>query len=357
MKLFNCSLCNHIVFFENTACESCGASLGFIPDELKMHAFASEQEQSFTSEQADSKISWRYCANHQHNACNWLINDDSSTGLCLACELNRYIPNLGNEDDHEGWRELEFAKHRLVYSLLRLGLPIHSKQTRPKKGIAFDFIDTEKAIPAGAAQMTGHSQGQITVTLDEADPAKREEYLGAMNERYRRLLGHLRHEIGHYYWDLLIAPDQQQLQSFRTLFGDEQLNYSEALNNHYNQGSPPNWRQHYISAYATSHPWEDWAETWAHYLHIMDMLETAYSVGLSTAPPTPAHQPFLTCQISTDPYLETDINALLQTTATLSIALNSLNRSMGLQDLYPFILTDTVKEKIGYIHRLLHPAS
>lgn len=355
MKLFHCNLCNHVVFFENTVCENCRASLGFIPDELRMHAFAPQQEQSYTSGQTDTSVTWRYCNNHQHDTCNWLIDDQSKAGLCLACELNRYIPNLGNEEDHEGWRELEFAKHRLVYSLLRLGLPIHSKKSRPQKGIAFDFIDTQKNVPADAAQMTGHSQGQITVTLDEADPAKREENRVAMKERYRTLLGHLRHEIGHYYWDLLVAPDDHQLQSFRALFGDEQLNYSEALSNHYKQGSPTNWRQEYISAYASSHPWEDWAETWAHYLHILDMLETAYSVGLSTNPPDQAHQPFLSCSVRNDPYTETDIEKLLTSAATLSIALNSLNRSMGLQDMYPFILTEPVKEKITFIHQLLRP--
>ncbi|GAB3094078.1 putative zinc-binding peptidase [Pseudomaricurvus hydrocarbonicus] len=320
-----------------------------------MHAFDPQQEASYTSAQSGAPVTWRYCDNHQHNTCNWLIQVPSETGLCLACELNRYIPNLSNEEDHEGWRELEFAKHRLVYSLLRLKLPIHSKIRRPQKGIAFDFIDPKKQLPAGAAGMTGHSQGQITVTLDEADPAKREGNRVAMNERYRTLLGHLRHEIGHYYWDLLIAPDNQKLQAFRALFGDEQRNYSEALSTHYRQGPTPNWRQHFISAYASSHPWEDWAETWAHYLHIMDILETAYCVGLATRPPKAEHQAALSCAVTTDPYLENDMRPLLNTAATLSLTLNSLNRSMGLQDLYPFILTETVKEKLIYIHRLLHP--
>jgi hypothetical protein len=89
------------------------------------------------------------------------------------------------------------------------------------------------------------------------------------------LLGHFRHEVGHYFWDRLVATDPHQLEEFRVLFGDDRQDYGEALKRHYDEGAPANWQDTYISMYATMHPWEDFAETWAHYLHIVDTLETA----------------------------------------------------------------------------------
>ncbi len=101
-----------------------------------------------------------------------------------------------------------------------------------------------------------------------------------MHEPYRTLLGHFRHEVGHYYWDRLIAETRWQ-EGYRNLFGDERASYADALDHHYKNGAPDNWQESSVSAYATMHPWEDWAETWAHYLHMMDAVDTALGFGMS----------------------------------------------------------------------------
>ena len=56
--------------------------------------------------------------------------------------------------------------------------------------------------------------------------------------------------------------------------------YAAALSSHYQIGAPAGWEEDFITAYAASHPWEDWAETWAHYLQILDGLETCEGLGI-----------------------------------------------------------------------------
>src|SRR5437868_9942335 len=128
--------------------------------------------------------------------------------------------------------------------------------------------------------MTGHKDGIVTMKVEEADDVTRVRVRTQMREPYRTLLGHFRHETGHYYWDRLIA-NSDWLEPFRGLFGDERASYAEALDRHYQQGAPLDWQPQYVSAYATMHPWEDWAETWAHYLHMMDAVDTALGFGMS----------------------------------------------------------------------------
>jgi len=70
--------------------------------------------------------------------------------------------------------------------------------------------------------------------------------------------------------------------SHRELFGDETTDYGAALGSYYREGPKPDWNRHYVTAYASSHPHEDWAETFAHYIHIVDTLDSAraYGIGL-----------------------------------------------------------------------------
>src|SRR5262249_19955298 len=158
------------------------------------------------------------------------------------------------------------AKHRLAYQLLRMKLPVISKLQNEQTGLVFDFKANGSSHDSERV-MTGHDNGVITINIQEADDIEREMARRQMDEVYRTLLGHFRHEIGHYYWDRLIA-NTSNLEKCKSLFGDDTLDYSKALQKHYNEGTPPNWNQNYISMYATTHPWEDWAETWAHYMHI-----------------------------------------------------------------------------------------
>jgi hypothetical protein len=241
---------------------------------------------------------------------------------------------------------IEAAKHRLIYSLIRLQLPFVSKVKQPEKGLCFDFVADEQ----NKKVFTGHDNGLITINIKEADSIEREMAKKNMNEPYRTLLGHFRHEIGHYYWDVLIS-NTNNLFSFRQLFGDDSNDYEQALNWHYQNGAPANWAENYISAYASTHPWEDWAETWAHYMHIMDTLETAsaYSIRIK---PTVAKSANMQADVHFDPYGELNFEKILQQWLPLTYAMNSLNRSMGIGDVYPFVIAPAVAKKLAYIHNI-----
>jgi len=173
-----------------------------------------------------------------------------------------------------------------------------------------------------------------------------------MHEPYRTLLGHFRHEVGHHYWDLLVR-DRNRMDEFRALFGDERDDYNAALQRHYNEGAPANWQDNFVSTYATSHPWEDFAETWAHYLHILDTLEMAAAFGLRVDPIV-ADDPALTVKIDLDPYRVVQVEQLVELWLPLCFALNSLNRAIGQGDAYPFILSPRAIEKLGFIHTIVH---
>ena len=287
---------------------------------------------------------YAYCANHAHGVCNWLVPTPGESPYCRACALNRTIPNLSRPAYVARWHALENAKHRLVYELLEMGLPLLSKAEDANRGLQFDFVADE----GSAKVLTGHANGLITINIAEADDIERELARRAMDELYRTVLGHFRHEVGHYYWDRLIA-DSAHLPEYRRLFGDERADYGQALQRHYDQGPPADWPARYISAYATSHPWEDWAETWAHYLHLLDTLQTAHAFGLRVAPAVAPAAARLTATIQ-DPYRQPDFGALLAMWLPLTFAMNSLNRSMGLRDSYPFVIRPAVQEKLAFIH-------
>lgn len=291
---------------------------------------------------------YRLCENYsKESICNWAIPADDPLLLCQSCRLTQVIPDLSKPGYKEAWYKLEAAKRRLVYSLVALGCPITNKSDDPEQGLAYQFLadpDTPDAAPA----LTGHANGVITLNVAEADDAERERRRMQLHEPYRTLLGHFRHEAGHYYWDRLIQ-NGPRIEPFRKLFGDERKEYSQSLQEHYQQGPPADWQERFVSAYAAAHPWEDWAETWAHYLHITDTLETAAACGLSLRPPR-QDEPSL----KTAPLPESgSFDQLIENWFPLTYLLNNLNRGLGLPDGYPFVLSIPVIDKLRFIHETI----
>jgi len=335
MKNFRCTSCGQTIVFENTLCGNCGRQLGFLPDIGNMTALEREGDCWVALAAKDQR--YRFCKNWELRACNWLTAP--SEEFCLACRHNRTIPDLSDTRRQLMWQKTEQAKRRLFYSLLRLWLPLENQE----EPLLFDFV---AHTAAALKPVMGHSNGVITITVEESDDATREGRRNAMGEPYRTLLGHFRHEIGHYYWDLLVR-DGGQTDAFRELFGDERADYATALKNYYERGgADPS--EGFISAYATSHPWEDFAETFAHYLHIVDTLETARAMGVSLPPFNRAE-----LAVAFDPYRTVDVKDLVETWLHLAFAVNNLNRSMGQPDLYPFVLSPKVAQKIEFVIKLV----
>ncbi len=292
---------------------------------------------------------FRLCSNgEQHQVCNWLVHAEDPEAFCIACRLNEMIPDLTVPGNLERWSKLEIAKRRMIYTLLRLGLPMHGVPAENRPALRFCFLGKPAA---GPEPFTGHDDGTITINIAEADDAERELRRVKLHEPYRTLVGHLRHEIAHYYWDQFIARTHR-VDRFRQIFGNEEIDYDTALKQFYQQGPPADWQDRHISAYASSHPWEDWAETWAHYLHIIDTVETAVSFGLTLHPSHPDAR-----QLRSDPIkaadLDTPFDQILAQWLPLTCAVNSLNRSMGLPDLYPFLLSPPVIEKLKFVHEVI----
>jgi len=348
MKLFSCQGCGQLLYFENVRCENCGRALGYLTDLAEISAVEPQEDGSWLVLAAPHKA-YKFCRNYNAGMCNWMVSAEDEAGFCLACRHNRTVPDLSTPGNDALWRKIETAKHRLFYSLLRLNLPLESRADDPEHGLAFDFL-ADLPQPHAAGVMTGHDNGLITLALKEADDATREKVRTAMGEPYRTLLGHFRHEIGHYFWDRLVENDAPILEGFRALFGDERRDYGEALRKYYEEGPPANWQNDFISMYATSHPWEDFAETWAHYLHIVDTLETAAAFGVKVKPRRAKGE--LTATIDFDPY-RADMDRLIDAWLPVEFATNNLNRSMGLTDLYPFLLSPRVIDKLSFVHVLM----
>jgi len=339
MKIFTCNNCNQLLYFENSNCLNCNHAVGFDP--VQFDLLALDKFANGFSPVHNNNTFVRFCANAVYGTCNWLIPIDQASPFCAACALNRTIPDLSNIDNQQKWKRIEIAKHRLVYSLLRFGLPINAKRNpNDIEGIAFDFMAD---VSANEKVMTGHDNGVITLNIEEADEGKRTRNKLDLGERYRTLLGHFRHEIGHYYWEVLIK-ETSHLEKFRQLFGDDQKDYGAALKTYYKTETPANRNDHFISPYATSHAWEDWAETWAHYMHMMDTLETAWSFGVGI------ERPGIEAPVAADPYSIPDFTGIVKRWFPLTVAVNSLNRSMGHADFYPFIIAPPVVEKLQFIH-------
>ena len=352
MKVFHCDHCGNLVFFENTTCVACGRVLAYLPEARTVASLDTADEGQWTTP-AMPGTTYRLCANYlSSQVCNWALPADSETDLCRSCQLTEIIPAVAADPAaHEAWYRLEVAKRRLLFTVMALKLPVDDRRTDPEGGLAFQFMADPKPCEAGPAVLTGHAEGVITINIAEADDAERERRRKAMREPYRTLVGHMRHEIGHYYWDRLVrgTPD---LDGFRTLFGDETRDYGAALQAHYDQGAPPDWQTRFVSAYASAHPWEDWAETWAHYLHMFDTLETAAACGVSLRPrrrdePALARTP--------DPAGDRSVSFdwLIDSWFPLTYMMNNLNRGLGLGDPYPFVLSAPVIDKLRFIHELI----
>ena len=348
MKLFACGACGQMLHFENSSCLACGAPLGFRPDRLELATLDPLPAGCFRPIGGGGDDAWVFCANAASGGCNWLV-PLGGDAYCPACGLNRTIPDLDIAGNAERWRAIETAKRRLIYALRRFGLPMTSQHEDAGQGLAFDFLADAGAEPV----MTGHADGLVTINIAEADSAERERRRLELGEPYRTLLGHLRHEVGHYYWDLLVR-DGGRLEAARAVFGDERADYAEALERHYATGPQPDWQSGFVSAYATMHPWEDFAETWTHYFHMVDTLDTAASFGLALDPQVTARDAD-SAGIAFDPYRAPDCRSLVDAWLPLTVALNSLNRSMGQPDLYPFVLSAPAIAKLGFVHDLVQP--
>jgi hypothetical protein len=354
MKTFHCQQCGHPIFFENVQCLQCGSALAFVPDRMAMAAIEPVPQKKDLwrprgrSARRVSTSHYRLCSNHvQHHACNFVVPAADTNPLCVACRLTRVLPDLSVPANHERWYRIEVAKRRLFYTLAKLGLVDPTPEGGTADGPSFEFL----ANMPGQTVMTGHCQGVITLNVAEADDAERVRLRVQMHEPYRTLLGHLRHESGHYYWDRLISEQGRQ-EGFRAVFGDERQDYQQALADHYARGgSVPNWQESFVSAYATAHPWEDWAETWAHYLHMVDLLETAASYNTRiTIPGQDAEVEEVVNPLETG---SPDFATLVDQWVPLTLLVNSLNRSLGQEDAYPFALSAGALEKLRYVHDLI----
>ena len=356
MKIFHCQNCQNTVFFENTNCNACGHALAYLPDVGTMAALEPKDDglwQSLVPDAADQR--YRLCANYlKHQVCNWAVDAKQDETLCLSCRLTQVLPNLDTVDGLDAWRKLETAKRRLIYSLLQLRLPLVNRQQDAERGLAFEFLSDDLA-PSGPV-LTGHDDGLITINVAEADDLEREKRRLSLHEPYRTLLGHFRHEVGHYYWDVLIK-DSAHLDAFRAVFGDEREDYAEALQRHYQKGEngDTSWMEHFVSSYASSHSWEDWAETWAHYLHMADSLETAAACGLSLKPRR-RDEPTLERAKHIEVVHHQSFQQMIDDWLSLTYALNNLSRSLGQPDSYPFTLSVQSIAKLSFVHDTIQHA-
>jgi len=351
------------VFFENTSCLHCGAPLGYLPDTRRIVALRCLDDARFAPIGADEPMSatdvtYRRCANAAVAGCNWLVRDMGASvpaGLCPSCALTRTRPNDADSAGLVAFAKAEAAKRRLLFQLTDLGLAPRPRSEDPARGLAFDLLSSRYG-----QVTTGHALGLITLDLAESDDAYRERTRNELGEPYRTVLGHLRHEIGHYYWDRLVDATPR-LDEFRARFGDEREDYAAAIDRHYRDGAPRGWEQRHVSAYATMHPFEDWAETFAHYLHVHDTLQTAGAVGMVVVGPRDVVTGYRDSSLSAVP----DENALggggfaevVAEWLPLTYALNAVNRSMGRDDLYPFVLPSAVIDKLAFVHEVIRSAA
>lgn len=357
-RAFTC-VCKHPIFFRNSVCLACMKPLGY--DALRGKLLPLEPTDTpglwRSVETGTRERLYRRCVNlATAAACNWLTPVDSAEEaapeLCLCCRLTRTLPDLGTPEHAEWWGRIELAKRRMASSLLALRLPLVPKAEDPARGLAFDIL---VSLPGGPPVVTGHEDGVITLDAHEADDATREQRRALLREPYRTLLGHLRHESGHYYWQRLVE-NSPWLESFRAVFGDERIDYQLALQEHYNRGAPADWSTRHVSAYASCHPWEDWAETWAHYLHMRDTLGTARGFGIRGNRVELAGEPYGPSVLEEgegDEHTNARFLSWLNHWMKLTVALNEISRSMGVMDIYPFVLSQPAVRKLHLVHRII----
>ena len=332
MKAYRCRVCNNPLYFENSVCVSCGTALGFSRSERAIVPV--DQQGRYVDA---TGLIWWICRNLNLSGCTWLARTEG--GQCAACDLTRTRPADADVEGLEQFRLAEQAKRHLVVELDTLGFPVVDRTADPENGLAFDLLSTTDH-SGGSNVVIGHENGVITIDLAESDDAYREKVRARLAEPYRTMLGHFRHEVGHYVeWQLV--RDGDPLTRCRELFGDETKDYQAEIKRHYAEGPPEGWEQSYISTYATMHPFEDFAETWAHYLHICDTIETAGEYGLTAVAPVTAFGSFA--------------DVVRGVWIPLSAALNMVNRSMGKDDLYPFVIPPPVLDKLDFVASLASP--
>lgn len=354
MKLYTCQSCTNQLYFENSQCLRCGHDLGLIPGVNVLTAIEPSADApgvwcALDNEHSDAR--WRKCLRYEPDGlCNWLVPVDDPNPLCRSCRMTRTIPDLTIPGNRSALRRLEAAKRRLLYGLTTLGLPVVDQHQDPHSGLAFEFLaDTPEC-----KVLTGHKEGVITVNILEADPVECERVRTSLRERYRTVLGHLRHESGHYYWDRLVAHGPR-LHDVRSLFGDDREDYASAMQRHYDQGPRADWSAGFVSAYATMHPWEDWAETWSHYLHMVDAVEIAGFLGLSIRT-RPLGSDDTLMEMTTPRRILRTFDELLDAWIPLTFATNCLTRSIGHQDWYPFVLSPGAIAKLRLVHEIIAAA-
>lgn len=333
MQRFHCLGCGQAAYLRNDWCTRCQAPLGFSPDRW-----------AFMPLEAAQAAGDRPCAHRSAGLCNWLVAADDPHEHCISCRMTTCLPALGRAEVDGPVYRLEHAKRRLLLNLRELGLPALPGETRHP--LRFAFLED---LPDQPPVMTGHAQGLITVNIKEGDPRQRLDEQLAMDEPQRTVLGHLRHESGHFYWDEWVGADPSWQARFRELFGDERIDYAQALADHHAAPRPwdPLQPDGAISRYALAHPWEDWAETWAHYLLMVDALSEP-DAGRNEAAADPASS-----KLAGDLVRDTEFPDLLATWLQRAHHGNALNRALGLPDAYPFVIDDGVRTKLGFIHELV----
>lgn len=350
----NCQRPNH---FEVRVCPACGFTLGYDPSSDGF-LFLGDGATVWRDTGGDPHDVVVCANNNEYAVCNWLVSTADSIAYCRACRHNRTIPDLTVPGVPERWGRIEAAKRRMFHTLIRLRLPLETKseETSEIQGLAFDFLYDLLAEDHGRPHIaTGHTDGVITLNLIEADDAQRERMRGRMGEPYRTLLGHFRHEVGHHFWSRLVGTETHDLAAFRAIFGDETVDYDQALRDHYSGNGGKVWTDEYVSSYATAHPWEDFAETFAHYLHIVDTLATIGGFAMAM-PPFSGPDMLAEPRIGFDPYTAST-EALTRQMVPWSFALNAVNRSMGQPDLYPFHLSAAITRKVDFVTRLVARAA
>jgi hypothetical protein len=359
MKIFRCENCGNSLFFENVTCLQCGSSVAFLPDRLALCAIepAPDADEGLWRRRGSHRRRpgvrlYRLCQNQvSYQACNFAVDSADANPYCVSCRQTRVLPDLSVPGNLERWFRIERAKRRLFYNLARLGLSSVNPPEGSTSGPVFQFL----ADLPGQQVMTGHLNGLITLNVSEADDEERVRRRVAMHEPYRTLLGHLRHESGHFYWDRLIK-EGDRVERFRAVFGDESADYGQSLAAHYARGETKDWQLTHVSAYATAHPWEDWAETWAHYLHMVDLMETAASYHTRVV--VPGHEDEDNEEVVNPFGAEgADFDQLVQQWVPVTLLLNSLNRSLGQDDAYPIALAGATMDKLRFVHEVIHEAA
>ena len=336
MRDFICPKCGQHLAFENSVCLSCNSRLGFSLSDMAFLVIESGDEGSQPGfVDADE---YQLCANLYLAECNWLVEKAPVRKLCTSCALTRTRPNDADTKALAAFAVAERAKRRMIAELVEMKLPIVGRDEDPNYGLAFDLLSSENE-----KVFTGHANGVITLDLAEGDDVHREQLRVSMDEPYRTLLGHFRHEIGHYYYYRLVDPVPDYKKTFGELFGDPDADYQAALDRHYQNGPPPDWEKDYVSSYATMHPAEDWAETFAHYLHILDTLDTAAAFSIAPAAAT----------FERKVLGPSGFDQIIDMWLPLAWSLNMINRSMGKEDLYPFVLPTAVLDKMRFIHTVV----